>query len=106
MAMKNPPHPGRSIRVSCLEPFDLTVAEGAKALGVTRQTLYKLLNGQSRVSAEMAIRLAKAFGGTPHTWYGMQTAYDLATANKKAHKIKVVPYLPKKTKPSLRQANV
>ena len=39
MPMKNPPHPGRSIRNACLEPLGLTVTEGAAILGVTRQAL-------------------------------------------------------------------
>ena len=39
MPMKNPPHPGKVVRVSCLEPLGLSVTEGAKALGVSRQAL-------------------------------------------------------------------
>ena len=62
MPMKNPPHPGKVVRVSCLEPLGLSVTGGAKALGVSRQALSNLVNGRARVSSEMAIRLAKAFG--------------------------------------------
>jgi len=89
MPMKNPPHPGRSIRNGCLEPLGLSVTEGAKVLGVTRQTLNNVINGKSGVSPEMAIRLAKAFGSTPETWLRMQVAYDLAQARKGEDKIKV-----------------
>jgi addiction module HigA family antidote len=89
MPMKNPPHTGRSIRNACLEPLGLTVSEGAKILGVTRQALNNVINGKSGISAEMAIRLSKAFGSTPETWLGMQTAYDLAQARKDEDKIKV-----------------
>ena len=77
MPMKNPPHPGRSIRTACLEPLGLSVSEAAKVLGVTRQTLTKVINGKSSISPEMAIRLTKAFGSTPETWLRMQLAYDL-----------------------------
>src|SRR5674476_1445422 len=80
MPMKNPPHPGLSVRMDCLEPLDLTVTKGAKALGVTRQALNNLVNGKAGVSPEMAIRLAKAFGSRPEVWLGMQMAYDLAQA--------------------------
>ena len=66
--MKNPPHPGRSIQTACLDPLGLSITEGAKALGVTRQTLTKVINGKSRISPVMAIRLTKAFGSTPETW--------------------------------------
>ena len=45
MPMKNPPHPGKVVRVSCLEPLGLNVTEGAKALGVSRQALSNLVNG-------------------------------------------------------------
>ena len=89
MPMKNPPHPGRSIRTACLEPLGLSVTEGAKVLGVTRQTLTKIINGRSGISPEMAIRLTKAFGSTPETWLRMQIAYDLAVAQKDESKIKV-----------------
>ena len=82
MPMKNPPHPGRSIRNACLEPLGLSVTDGAKLLGVTRQALNNVINGKSGISPEMAIRLTKAFGSTPETWLQMQLAYDLAQARK------------------------
>jgi addiction module HigA family antidote len=87
--MKNPAHPGRSIRDACLEPLGLSVTEGAEILGVTRQALNNVINGRSGISPEMAIRLSKAFGSTPETWLGMQLAYDLAQARKKESTIKV-----------------
>ena len=89
MPMKNPPHPGRSIRTACLEPLGLSVTEGAKVLGVTRQALNNVVNGKAAISPEMAIRLSKAFGSTPETWLRMQLAYDLAAARKDESKIKV-----------------
>jgi antitoxin HigA-1 len=89
MPMKNPPHPGRTVRHDCLEPLGLSVTEGARILGVTRQALNNVVNGKSGVSAEMAIRLSKAFGSTPDTWLRMQVAYDLAQAMKEESKIKV-----------------
>jgi antitoxin HigA-1 len=87
--MKNPPHPGRSIRNACLEPLGLSVTEGAKVLGVTRQALNNVVNGKANISPEMAIRLSKAFGSTPETWLRMQLAYDLVQARKNEDKIKV-----------------
>jgi len=89
MPMKNPAHPGRIVKHACLEPLGLSVTEGAKVLGVTRQTLTKIINGKSGISAEMAIRLAKAFGSSADTWVRMQAAYDLAQARKEESKIKV-----------------
>jgi addiction module HigA family antidote len=83
MAMNNPPYPGQSIKYDCLDPLGLSVTEGAKVLGVTRQALSNVINGKSGISAEMAIRLSKAFGGSAEVWLRMQTAYDLAQAKKK-----------------------
>ena len=89
MRMKNPPHPGLSVRHDCLEPLGLSIAEGAKALGITRQAMNNLASGKAGISAEMAIRQGKAFGGEAETWLRMQVAYDLAQMEKSAGKIKV-----------------
>ena len=83
MPMKNPPHPGLTVRHDCLEPLGLTVTEAAKVLGVSRQTLNNLLNGRSGISPEMALRLAKAFGSTAETWLGVQLDYDLAQVRRR-----------------------
>lgn len=89
MPMKTPVHPGRIVRHDCLEPLGLSVTEGARVLGVTRQTLNNVIHGKSGISPQMAIRLSKAFGSTPETWLRMQLAYDLARALKQQSKIKV-----------------
>lgn len=92
MAMKNPPHPGRSIRENCLEPLGLNVTDAARVLGVARHTLSRVLNGHCAVSPEMAIRLEKAGWSRAEFWLRRQTAYDLAEARKNAHRIKVERY--------------
>jgi antitoxin HigA-1 len=89
MAMKNPPHPGLSVRHDCLEALGLSVTEGAKVLGVTRQALNNLVNGKSGISPEMAIRLDKAFGGGAEVWLGLQMDFDLAQAMKNERAIRV-----------------
>jgi addiction module HigA family antidote len=89
MPMKNPAHPGRIVKNTCLKPLGLSVTAGAEILGVTRQALNNVINGKSGISPEMAIRLSKAFGSTPETWLRMQLAYDLAQARKNESKIKV-----------------
>ena len=89
MPMNNPPHPGLSVRHDCLEALGISVTEGAKILGVTRQALNNLVNCQAAISPEMAIRLNKAFGGGAETWLRLQATYDLAEAEKHADKIKV-----------------
>ena len=60
MEMFNPPHPGEIVRDDCLIPLGLSVADGAKRLGVSRQSLSELLNGRNGISATLALRLEKA----------------------------------------------
>jgi addiction module HigA family antidote len=87
--MKNSPHPGLAVRHDCIEPLGLTTTAAAKILGVTRQTVNNLVNGKSGISAEMAIRLDKAFGGGAEAWLRLQMAYDLAQARQHEGQIKV-----------------
>ena len=87
--MQNPSHPGGIVKRQCLDPIGLTVTRAAEGLGVTRQALSELINERTEISIEMAIRLSKAFGSTPETWLGMQTAYDLWQARSRAREIKV-----------------
>ena len=89
MPMKNPPHPGLSVRHDCLEPLGLDVTEAARRLGVSRQQLSDIVNCHAGISPEMAIRLDKAFGGGADTWLRLQVACDLAKAMKHADEIKV-----------------
>ena len=70
-------------------PLGLSVTEGAKRLGVGRQTLSNLVNEKASVSTEMAYRLSKAFGSTPETWLGMQMAFDLARSRHLAKTLKI-----------------
>src|SRR5215813_3665312 len=81
MPMHNPPHPGLTVRHDCLEPLGLTVTEGAKVLGVTRQALNNLVNGKAGIFPEMVVCLSKAFGSSPEMWLRLQINYDLAQLN-------------------------
>jgi antitoxin HigA-1 len=77
--MKVPAHPGGLIRDN-IDELGLSVAEAARGLGVTRQQLYRLINGQHGVTPEMALRLEQAFGGSADAWMRMQVNFDLAQA--------------------------
>lgn len=77
------------VRRECLQPRGLSVTDGARALGVTRQALNNLLNQKSGVSPEMAIRLEKAFGGAAVTWLERQLAFDLDQARQHENEIQV-----------------
>lgn len=91
MPMKNPPHPGESIRYDCMEPLGLTVTETARHLGISRKRLSDVLNGKAGISKEMAVRLDKLFGGGARTWYAIQADYDMAQSMKRADQINVTP---------------
>ena len=75
--MHNPPHPGEVLRKLCLEPLGLSITKAAKALGVSRTTLASILNGQTAISPEMAVRLSIAFDTTAESWMSQQVQYDL-----------------------------
>lgn len=89
MKMHNPPHPGEAVKELCLEPLELTVSDAAKALGVSRNTLSKILNGRAGISPEMAVRLSIAFNTSAESWLNQQLQYDLWQAEKQRKKIKV-----------------
>ena len=97
MAMKSPPHPGRSIREICLEPLGLNVTQAAEVLGVARHTLSRVLNGHAAVSPDMAIRLEKAGWSNADFWMRRQSSYDLARVREGEHRIRVERYRPQTT---------
>ncbi|MEX2535216.1 MAG: HigA family addiction module antitoxin [Trueperaceae bacterium] len=84
MAMYNPPHPGELLKEECLKPLGLTITEAAQGLGVSRKTLSAIVNGRQGISAEVAIRLAKAFDTSVEMWLSMQQAYDVWQAKEHA----------------------
>lgn len=88
MTMKNPPHPGGVVLRECIEPLGLTITGAAEALGVTRNTLSELVNGKRGISPEMAVRLAKVFGGKEEGWLVQQAQYDLAHVQRDRLKLK------------------
>lgn len=91
MRMKYPPHPGKHVRMNCLEPLGLSVTAGAKALGVSRQALNNLVNEKAGISAEMAVRFEKMGWGTAEGWLKLQSNYDLAQVMLREESITVQP---------------
>ena len=82
--MHNPPHPGAVLLDTVLRADGgLSVTEFAKRLGVSRVALSRVAHGHAAISAELAIRLAAALGGSAESWLRMQIVYDLWQAAKK-----------------------
>ncbi len=77
MKMFNPPHPGKILKDLYLSEYKLTVTAFALKIGVSRTTASELVNGKNGISAEMALKLAKAFGTSAQYWLNMQQEYDL-----------------------------
>ena len=92
--MKDPPHPGDLIRTEILEPMDLSVSKAAEILKVRRATLSDLLTGKAALSAEMALRIEKAFGPDMDHLLRMQLAYDVAKTRQNSSGITVKRYVP------------
>lgn len=87
--MHNPPHPGSVLREYL---GDVTVSDIAAHIGVSRNTLQRIVNGTSAISIDMAYRLGAALGTSPELWAGMQLQYDLYQAGKeKRPKIERMP---------------
>ncbi len=87
-----PPHPGAFIREEILDELGLTVSEAAKVLDVRRATLSDLINGNAALSAEMALRIEKAFGVKMETLLNMQAWHDPYTMRQRAGEITIKPY--------------
>ena len=79
--MHNPAHPGEVLREFL--PGNMTVAEAARRLKVSRVQLSRLLNGRAAMTAEMAIRVAMFTGTTPESWLTNQIQWDLWRATRR-----------------------
>ena len=108
--MFDPPHPGEILKEEFLEPLGLTITETAVALGVSRKAISQIVNQRSGISADMALRLSKAFDTTPNLWMSMMESYALFQAKKNWNTLRkcnrpivIRPlYKPKNTKDSAR----
>jgi addiction module HigA family antidote len=85
--MHNPPHPGEVLRDGVFADSQVTVTEFASRIGVTRVALSRVLNGKAGVSADMALRLAAALGGSAQSWLHLQANFDLWNAEKSLKKV-------------------
>ena len=89
-----PSHPGEFVRMEIVEELGLNVTQAAEILGVRRATLSDLLNGNAALSAEMALRIEKAFGVSMDMLLRMQAWYDASRMRARADDIRVRPYQP------------
>jgi addiction module HigA family antidote len=79
---RKPTHPGAILREDVLPALGLSVSEAARQLGVTRQTLHRIMAEKVSVTPEMAARLGRFCGNGPGLWLRMQQACDLWRAER------------------------
>ena len=91
MKMFNPAHPGEIIKSLWLDPMGATITEAAKAIGVSRKTLSKIINKKAGITPEMSVRLSIALGGSPESWLKHQISYDLWRINESRKSFNVQP---------------
>lgn len=85
--MHRPPlHPGEILRETFMVDYDVSVAELAELMDVSRQSVNAIVREKRAVSPEMAIRLAVVFGTTADLWLNMQRDVDLYEARRKLAK--------------------
>ena len=77
MSMHNPPHPCEFIKEVYLTPFNISSRTVAEKLTVSPSTFNRLINAESNISPEMALRLSKTLGRSPESWLAMQDSYNL-----------------------------
>ena len=77
-----PMHPGELLREDVLPALGRPKTEIARLLGISRQTLYDILNERQPITAQMALRIGKLCGNGPDIWIRLQTRYDLEIAER------------------------
>ena len=78
--MTNPSHPGEVLAELYLAPLGMSAIALAKRLNVPRTRIERLVRGETSLTVDTAMRLARFFGNTPEFWMNLQRAYDLARA--------------------------
>jgi len=89
--MENPSHPGEVLVQLFLQPLGMSAIALAKRLNVPRTRVERLVRGETSLTVDTAMRLAKFFGNTPEFWMNLQRAYDLARARKTLDLSNIVP---------------
>jgi len=86
-------HPGEILREELIYANNLTVTETAQMLGISRQSLNKIIHEQSDITPEMSFRIAKVFGGSAEIWANLQTKFNLHLAAEKTKELDLKPFV-------------
>jgi addiction module HigA family antidote len=77
-----PLHPGEMLREEFLVPLNMSPYALAKAIGVPRTRVERIVREETPITADTALRLGRYFGMTPQFWMNLQTRYDLEVAQR------------------------
>ena len=89
--VQNPSHPGEVLVELYLEPLGMSAIELARRLRVPRTRIERLVNGDTALTVDTALRLSTLFGNTPEFWMNLQRSYDLARARESVDVSDIVP---------------
>ena len=89
--MKTPSHPGEVLAELYLKPLGMSAIALAKRLNVPRTRIERLVKGETSLTVDTAMRLARFFGNTPEFWMNLQRAYDLARARETVDLTNITP---------------
>ncbi|BAU52750.1 HigA family addiction module antitoxin [Mucilaginibacter gotjawali] len=85
-------HPGEILREEVIYANEISVTDAAEMLGISRQSLNKIIHEKSDITPEMSFRIAKVFGGTADIWANMQTKFNLQLAAEKTRELNLKPF--------------
>lgn len=81
MLKRLPPlHPGEVLREEFIAPYGLTAGKVAKAIGVPRTRIERIVNEETGITGDTAVRLGRFFGTSPEFWMNLQSLYEVAKA--------------------------
>lgn len=87
MTKKLPPmHPGEVLREEFLKPLNMAPGRLAKACGLPRTRIERIVNEATGITADTALRLGKALGTSAQLWLNLQNRYDMQVAERKIGK--------------------
>ena len=90
MRKTDPIHPGITLREDFMEPHSLSASRLARVLGVPQNRISDILRGRRRITADTALRLARAFGVSAEFWLNLQQQHDLILAQRKAKELDTI----------------
>ncbi len=72
-----PVHPGAILREDILKEMNISISKAAENLHISRKHLSEIVNENTGITAEMALRLEQGFGVEAQFWLDLQSKYDL-----------------------------